>query len=343
MKPLMRILLSVVAVMLSAPAFGCGVRPSSTTTDGSDGGATRTISGSPASSTVATPAAEATPSARPVVFAVIGDYGSGDAHERAVARLVRSWRPSFIITTGDDYYKSAGGQGIERYKKSTGAFYGRWLPAGGRFRTVPSPTTSANSFYPTPGNHDYSDAGGGTLKTYLAYFALPGDGGHSSSGTERYYDFVRGPVHFFALNSNPAEPSGTSRTSRQAAWLRSAMASSKSPWQLVYDHHPPYSSDSTHGSTRSMRWPFAEWGADAILSGHAHTYERVSRDGIVYFVNGLGGASRYGFGAGTRLSGSRVRYSRNWGAQRVTATPNRLLFEFFSADGALVDSCLITR
>ena len=40
-----------------------------------------------------------------------------------------------------------------------------------------------------------------------------------------------------------------------------------------------------------MQWPFAAWGADAVLSGHAHAYERIERDGIVYFVNGLGGRS----------------------------------------------------
>ena len=67
-----------------------------------------------------------------------------------------------------------------------------------------------------------------------------------------------------------------------------------------------------------MQWPFAEWGADAVLSGHAHTYERVERDGIVYFVNGLGGAARYGFGE--PVEGSRARYRDDWGAQKVTVT-----------------------
>ena len=62
-----------------------------------------------------------------------------------------------------------------------------------------------------------------------------------------------------------------------------------------------------------MQWPFAQWGADAVMSGHAHDYERIVRDGIVYFVNGLGGASRYSFG--TPVTGSAVRYNAEGGAQ----------------------------
>jgi hypothetical protein len=120
----------------------------------------------------------------------------------------------------------------------------------------------------------------------LTYFDLPGAGFSNSSGNERYYDFVEGPIHFFALNSNKEESDGTSSRSRQAIWLKAGLAASTSTWNVVYEHHPPYSSDLVHGSTPSMQWPFASWGADAVLSGHAHAYERIERDGVVYFVNG---------------------------------------------------------
>ncbi len=105
-------------------------------------------------------------------------------------------------------------------------------------------------------------------------------------------------------------------------------------------HHPPYSSDSSHGSTTYMQWPFAQWGADAVLAGHAHDYERIVRDGIVYFVNGLGGASLYGFG--TPVAGSAFRYSAKYGAQRVTATDTSLTFEFVSVDGVVQDSYAVS-
>jgi predicted phosphodiesterase len=273
-----------------------------------------------------------------MVFAIIGDYGSGDSHERAVAELVASWQPSFILTAGDDYYAPAGGAGTGRYDASTGAFYCQWLRdiaagpdcAGGAPR---------NAFFPALGNHDYSDATP-SPDTYLAYFTLPGDGFTSSSGNERYYDFVQGDVHFYVVNSNPDEPDGTSATSMQARWLRDALAGSTSRFDVVYFHHPPYSSDSTHGSTAFMQWPFKEWGAEVVISGHAHVYERIERDGLTYLVNGLGGASRYDFGRA--VAGSAVRYRDDWGAQKVTATPSGMTFEFYNTSGTLIDSARVT-
>jgi hypothetical protein len=192
-----------------------------------------------------------------------------------------------------------------------------------------------NAFFPAMGNHDYSDATPAP-RTYLTYFTLPGAGLPSTSGNERYYDYVQGPIHFFVLNSNPEEPDGTSSTSRQAQWLKAQLAASTSAWNIVYDHHPPYSSDTKHGSITGLRWPFARWGADAVLSGHSHTYERILRDGIVYFVNGLGGAPRYAFGS--PVSGSAVRYDASWGAQRVTVTPTTMKFAFYNVAGTLIDA-----
>lgn len=259
-----------------------------------------------------------------------------DAHEAAVAAMVASWRPSFVVTTGDNYYNPAGGQGTGKYDESTGAYYPQWLKdistTGGR---SPSGAAATNAFFPALGNHDYSDATP-SLTTYLTYFKLPGTSYKNSSGNERYYDFVKGRVHFFVLNSNRMEPHGTSSTSKQAKWLKKQLAASESTYNVVYDHHPPYSSDSQHHSSTYMRWPYAKWGADAVISGHSHTYERIVRGGIPYFVNGLGGASRYHFGK--PLKGSRVRYRSNWGAQRVTVTATSMKFEFFSISGKKVDA-----
>jgi tartrate-resistant acid phosphatase type 5 len=197
-------------------------------------------------------------------------------------------------------------------------------------------TATANAFFPTLGNHDYSDPCD-RADSYLAYFRLPGADFVSTSGNERYYDFVQGPIHFFALNSCAEEPDGTGASSRQAQWLQHGLAASTSTWNIVYDHRPPYASDKVHGSSDNMRWPFAQWGADAVLSGHAHVYERVAHDGIPYVVNGLGGASRYDFSANP-VEGSVVRYSDDWGAQRVTVGETALTFEFFDVHGSRIDS-----
>lgn len=286
----------------------------------------------------ATPSTPTTPTFSASTFAVIGDYGTGDAHEAAVARLVARWRPLFILALGDDYYAQAGGTGTGRYDRSTGRFYSAWLKdvttTGTHRGTAPT-----NRFFPALGNHDYSDARP-SPGTYLTYFRLPGAGYASSSGNERYYDVVVGRTHVFVLNSNPDEPDGITATSRQAVWLRKRLAASRSRFNVVIDHHPPYSSDSVHGSTTALQWPFAAWGADVVLSGHAHVYERIERNGITYLVNGLGGAKRYGFRGAVK--GSVRRYDADWGALKVTVTNTALVFEFYSESGQRIDRVSVT-
>jgi predicted phosphodiesterase len=113
------------------------------------------------------------------------------------------------------------------------------------------------------------------------------------------------------------------------------MAISDSPWKIVYMHHPPYSSG-LHGSIDWMQWSFAEWGVDVVISGHDHTYERISRDGILYFVNGLGGRSKYPF-FGT-VEGSQVRYNEDHGAMLVEASESNVRFQFINRQGVLIDA-----
>lgn len=275
-------------------------------------------------------AQRATAQTNTVTFAVIGDYGVNTASAADVAALVASWDPDFVITTGDNYYNAAGGVGTAKYDLSTGAHYCAFLKDITTSGSLcPAGQASVNNFFLAMGNHDYSDATPGP-DTYLEYFNLPGADFTNSSGNERYYDFVRGPVHFFVLNSNYQEPDGINSASVQAAWLQSQLALSMSSWNLIVFHHPPYSS-SSHGNSVVMQWPFAAWGADAVLSGHDHTYERITHDSIPYFVNGLGGAGRYAFG--DPVEGSTVRYNANWGAMRITASETSVLYEFFSLDG----------
>ena len=176
--------------------------------------------------------------------------------------------------------------------------------------------SAINRFFPALGNHDYSDGRG--LAEYLSYFTLPGAGipAGSRTGQERYYDFIQGPVHFFVLDSMGALVSRTDMAA-QKKWLESGLAASSTPWQLVLLHHAPYSSG-THGSTAAMQWPYQAWGADAVLAGHDHTYERLQIGEIPYFVNGLGGMSRYSFKK--PVAGSQVRYNADYGAMLVTAS-----------------------
>jgi hypothetical protein len=179
-----------------------------------------------------------------------------------------------------------------------------------------------------PGNHDWKASG---LKPYLSYFNLPNN--------ERYYDFVKGPVHFFALDADPNEPDGESADSKQAQWLKGAMAASTSKFNIVYLHEPPYSSGK-HGNNETTQWPFAKWGADAVLAGDDHDYERIlgPKDGIPYFVNGAG-AGRRDFHGHTK--GSVVQFNKDFGAMQITASSRRMEFKFVQQDGTLIDDYVI--
>jgi hypothetical protein len=272
-----------------------------------------------------TPAETATPTPEPFEarFAVIGDYGSNNSSEADVAALIHGWQPDFIITTGDDNYPSGAADTIDA---NIGKYFHDYIfPYVGTYGSG----ADQNHFFPTLGNHDWYTAG---AQPYLDYFTLPGN--------ERYYDFVEGPVHFFALDSDPNEPDGVGSSSVQAIWLQQGLAASTSPWNIVYMHHPPYSSGA-HGSTDWMQWPFAAWGADALLAGHDHLYERLLVDGIQYFTNGAGGASLYDFP--TVLPESQFRYNANYGAMLVMASETEMLFEFTNRVGELIDSYRVTK
>lgn len=264
-----------------------------------------------------------TPPAPIIRFAVIGDYGGGGIPEADVAALVLAWQPDLILTTGDNNYPSGSAETIDA---NIGQFYHTYIyPYFGEYGSG----ALENRFFPTLGNHDWNTD---QARPYLDYFTLPGN--------ERYYDFTWGPVHFFALDSDSREPDGVGLGSLQAAWLKERLAASETPWQIVYFHHPPYSSG-VHGSVEWMRWPFAEWGADAVLAGHDHTYERIHRDGIVYLVNGLGGGSKYRFFS--PVDGSQVRYNLDYGAQLVEASPLYIRFQFVNRSGELIDEFTLSQ
>jgi tartrate-resistant acid phosphatase type 5 len=261
----------------------------------------------------------------PIRFAVIGDYGEAGIGEKMVSDLVHSWNPDFILTVGDNNYPSGEASTIDQ---NIGQYYHDYIfPYKGIF----GPGAKTNRFFPSLGNHDWLTEG---AKPYLDYFSLPGYG--------RYYNFSWGPVSFFAIDSDYRDPAGITATSHQAAWLKDSLAASNSPWKIVYFHLPPYSSGSVHGSTIELQWPFKQWGATAVLTGHDHTYEQIIVDGLPYFVDGLGGGGRYSFIA-TPIPGSQVRYSSNYGAMLVTATSGSITFEFYDVQNQLIDSYTLSK
>ena len=252
-----------------------------------------------------------------VRFAVIGDYGLDGENEAKVADLVTSWNPDFVITTGDNNYFQGDASTIDL---NIGKYYCQFI---GNYRGKPGEGSATNRFWPCPGNHDWLAP---ALGPYRDYFTLPGN--------ERYYDVDRGLVHLFALDSDFNEPDGITADSTQAGWLRETLARSTSCFDVVYFHHAPYSSG-PHGSTLEMKWPFEEWGADAVMAGHDHLYERFEVGRIPYLTVGLGGCSIYDFV--TALPETRMQYNADYGALRVTADRHGMTFEFVNVLGTVID------
>ncbi len=267
-----------------------------------------------------------------VLFAVIGDYGEacgnlGPAHEEAVANLLKGWDPDYIITLGDNNYPDGTAFTIDT---NIGQFYSEYIYPYTGFWGSGDPD-GINRFWPTLGNHDWHT---NPPVPYYDYFTLPNN--------ERYYEQTDAQdlVHLYALSSDTHEPDGNTSGSTQGIWLQNALAASTSTWNLVFLHHCPYSSSSYYApGVTALRWPYASWGADAVLAGHSHHYERLSTDGIPYFVNGAGGGDLYSFT--TPIPESQVRYNSDWGAQMVEATGEYLKFTFFNTVGTEIDSITI--
>jgi tartrate-resistant acid phosphatase type 5 len=254
-------------------------------------------------------------------FAAVGDFGAAGPAERQVADLVKAFHPEVVITLGDNNYPTGGADTID---PNIGQFYGEYI---GHYAGKFGKGASDNRFFPALGNHDWYTEG---AKPYLDYFTLPGN--------ERYYAFSRGPVDFFALDSDPHEPDGTAPESKQAAWLKAETQKAHGAWQIVYMHHPPYSSG-PHGSTHETEWPYREWGIDLVLAGHDHTYERFVVGGLTFLVNGLGGAPEYEFKQ--TAPASLFRYRAKHGAQLAVATKDELRITFVNVDGVRIDEVVL--
>lgn len=251
-------------------------------------------------------------------FAVIGDMVESSSLAQ-IASMVKAWSPAHIVTVGDNDNLNN-----TRYEDTVGQYFHDWMsPYLGDWGQGSS---SGNRFWPAMGNHDW-DSSTGSAK-YTAYFTLP--------GKERYYSKVLDNVEFFMFDSDTREPDGTSASSTQGTWLRNALAASTAKWKIVIAHHPPYTSGTEPDGTW-IRHPFKSWGADVVLSGHQHNYERLSVDGIPYIVNGPAGATTGG-GWGSIDSRSLVRYNTEDGAMRIDSSDTSLNLRFYNRFGTEIDS-----
>ena len=231
------------------------------------------------------------------IIAAIGDYGSGKRESHAVAEMVMREGANAVVTLGDNVYFETGFQTL------VGNLYGDYLEAG--------------AFFPATGNHDYTEGRG--IAVYDRYFDF--------LGGNRWYSVVFGEVEFFLLDSHQALHHPDS-FEKQRAWLAEATQQSTAKWKIVVVHHPPHSARSR--SQHEFRFPYDEWGVCMVMSGHDHTLQHLTFDGVHYVVNGIGGGSLHEFDE--ILEGTEYRLSGEFGGAFVECRPDILRVRFMTVN-----------
>ncbi len=252
--------------------------------------------------------AQTTETADPTVIAA-GDISmcqtSGDEE---TAALIDSL-PGTVLPLGDLAYQDG----------SKADFDNCYAPTWGRFKDRSRPAL---------GNHEYVQKGAGP---YFDYW-----GEAAGDRTKGYYSFDLGSWHLIALNSNCSDAGGCSRGSPMEQWLRADLAAHASRCILAYWHHPRFFTPSKQPTTSRLEaidkkmqafWAaLYEAGADVVLNGHRHVYERFARqnpdaqadpNGIRQFVVGTGGGPFDRF-TGAAAPNSEARQAETYGVLHLT-------------------------
>jgi 3',5'-cyclic AMP phosphodiesterase CpdA len=253
------------------------------------------------------PESPPSPSDAPPVLLAAGDIAKCEILNGAVAtaRLLDRLAGT-VLTLGDNAY-DAGTR--EQFQKCYAPTWGRHLE-----RTKPA-----------PGNHDYG------TRNAAGYFEYFGD--RAGPAGRGYYSFDLGSWHIVSLNSFIA----SGHHSPQSKWLADDLAAHPAECTLAYFHVPVFSSG-PHGGDPLLRdlWrQLSEAGADIVLSGHDHHYERFAPldanghpdpNGTRQFVVGTGGGGVYRFkGAAPN---SEVRDNSTYGVLKLVLLPGRYEWTF---------------
>ncbi len=275
---------------------------------------------SPAPTPAEAKVAASTPTAFPnapnsLKFAVLGDFGTGDPAQYALAKRMEEVHKAFpfelVLLVGDNIY---GSDRPQDYKTKFEIPYKPLLDAGVRFQAA-------------LGNHDARE------QRLYKLFNMNG---------ELYYTFKapKQDVRVIALESTYMEPD-------QVVWLEKTLAAASEDWVIVIEHHPLYSSGLTHGSDERLRSALepllVKYGVDVVLTGHDHLYERSKpQHDITHFVVGSGGKLRPGDFQPNQPFSAKIFDSTNvFLAGEILG--DQLVFNAYTTSGAVVDSGTITR
>jgi acid phosphatase type 7 len=240
-------------------------------------------------------------------IAAAGDIScqNTSCHDDETSNLLVADPPTKVLTLGDNQYENGELVHFEKY----------YMPDWGRVKSITMPS---------PGNHDPPASG------YTAYYGKPAN-----------YSYDLGKWHLISLDST--------NITGATAFLDSDLA--QNPGRrciLAYWHHPRFSSGSSHGNNSALGplWTrLYAAGADVILNGHEHIYERfapqtpsavASPTGIRQFTAGTGGKALHGIG--TVRANSEVRLASVYGVLRMTLHPTSYEWRLQGEDGQTYDS-----
>jgi predicted phosphodiesterase len=266
----------------------------------------------------------------PVRLLVWGDSGKGDAAQMAVAAALVADSADVALHVGDIIYPSGEPQYYDpRF----------FTPYAGLLRRTP--------MWLVPGNHDVPNT-----QTYLDTWFLPTN---PVDGSELYYSFDWGDVHFVALNSN----AGFSTAVKN--WITADLQATTRRWKIVFLHHTIYSCGNYHGSSSSLinalTPVFDANGVDLVLTGHDHHFERsfplrgdevvdawmdpdyVQPGGTVYVVTG-GGAGPRTAGSGCTHTARAIGISHY---SRLTIQGDLLTLEAVNTARVVVDRMTLSK
>jgi hypothetical protein len=238
---------------------------------------------------------------------------SGDSATSALLDRI----PGTVFTAGDNAYESG-----------TAAQYAScYHPTWGRHKTRTRPV---------PGNHEYKTT---NAAPYFAYF-----GSRAGTPGQGWYAYDVGTWRIYSLNSNCASVGGCGPGSAQEAWLRADLAANPRACVGAIWHHPLFSSG-IHGGTVATRplWKaLQDAGAEVVITGHDHDYERFApqrSDGTVdagaglrEFVVGTGGKELRGFS--TVRANSVVRKTGVLGVLMLKLKAGSYTWRFVPASGS---------
>lgn len=233
----------------------------------------------------------------------------------ATAKLLEKI-PGTVMAVGDLAYPDGSAANFACYDKTWGRVKNRTRPA--------------------PGNHEFHSTG---ATYYFQYF-----GAAAGDASKGYYSYELGSWHVVSLNSECEQVGGCGPGSAQEKWLREDLAAHPVACTLAYFHKPLFSSGGKHGDDLTVKplWDaLYQAGADVVVSGHDHDYERFAPQtpeakadparGIREFVVGTGGKNHRPFEA--PHANSEVRNADTFGVLKLTLGDGRYKWEFVPVDG----------